>query len=286
MTSAGVAAILGAGVDEEQVAGAELPRGRREVQNGGVVAGRDDRLEGEEVAAVGEEGGLERDLQLALGAPRLDQRDELGEAGASGLTGGPHPVELDRVLGTPHPDQRVAELDVGVRHRHLAEPPDLPVADPALQLRQRAGSLGHALAVALEPGPEQLFGCDRRDELDPALPRREGEDPARAFAVGQVEVLGVRAERVGAIAATGHRNLLARGDEDHAGVEIPGLRRRRTPPLDELADRRLTGAAALHPAILGARALGATGRRAGRPRRASSGRPPCRTRSRPPRARD
>src|SRR5439155_9176691 len=54
-----VAAVLGAGVDQQEVAVAELARRRREVQDGGVVVRGDDRLEREEVDAVQEERRLE-----------------------------------------------------------------------------------------------------------------------------------------------------------------------------------------------------------------------------------
>ena len=196
-----------------------------------MVARRDDRLEREEVAAVAEERRLERDLQLALGAARGDQRHELFEAGARRLRGRAHALELDVVLGAADVDERVAQLDVGVGGR--AEPAHRPAADPRLELAQRARAFGHAFAVALEPGPQQLVGGDRRDELDPAVGRRVGQHAARAFAVREVEVLGVRAERVRAVAAPRHGDLVAGGDEHDAAVEVPRRRGRLAPPFEE-----------------------------------------------------
>ena len=128
-------------------------------------------------------------------------------------------------------DQRVAQLDVGLGDR--AEPAHRPAADPRVELVQRARALGHPFAVALEPGPQQLVGGDRRDELDPAVGRRVGQHAAGAFAVREVEVLGVRAERVGAVAAPRHGDLVAGGDEHDAAVEVPRRRGRRAPPLEE-----------------------------------------------------
>ena len=123
------------------------------------------------------------------------------------------------------------KLDVGVGGR--AEPPHRPAGDPRLELAQRARAFGHAFAVAVEPGPQQLVGGDRRDELDPAVGRRVGQHAAGAFAVREVEVLGVRAERVGAVAAPRHGDLVAGGDEHDTAVEVPRRRGRRAPPFEE-----------------------------------------------------
>jgi hypothetical protein len=236
--------VLGTRVDEQQVAVAERPRGGREVQDGAVVARRDDRLERQEVAAVPEEGRLEHDLQLALGAARGDQRHERLEAGARGLRGGAHARELDVVLRAPDVDERVTQLDVGVGGR--AEPAHRPAVDPCVEVTHRARAVGHAFAVALEPRPQQLVGGDRRDELDPPVGRRVGQDAAGAFAVREVEVLGVRAERVRPVTAPRHRDLLAGGDQHDAAVEVPCRRGRRAPPLEEglrHPDRRALNAA-------------------------------------------
>jgi hypothetical protein len=47
---------------------------------------------------------LKRDLQLALGAARRNQRHELFEAGARRLHGRAHTLELDVVLGAADVD--------------------------------------------------------------------------------------------------------------------------------------------------------------------------------------
>src|SRR5205085_11089889 len=108
-----------------------------------------------------------------------------------------------------------------------------PVADPRLKLAQRACAFGHSFVVALEPGPKQLLGGDRYDELDPAVGRRVGQYAAGAFAVREVEALGVRAERIRAVATPRHGGLVAGDDEHDAAIEVPGRRRRRAPPFEE-----------------------------------------------------
>ena len=153
------------------------------------------------------------------------------EAGARRLRGHAHALELDVVLGAADVDQRVAQPVVGVGGR--AEPAHRPAGDPRLEPVQRARALGHSLAVALEPAPQELLGGDRRHELDPAAGRRIGQHAAGALAVGEVEVLGVRAERVRAVAAPRHGDLVADGHEHDASVEVPGFRGRRAPPFQE-----------------------------------------------------
>ena len=202
-----------------------------------MVARRDDRLEREEVAAVAQERRLERHLQLALASAGLDQRHELREAGPRRLGGDSHPFQLDVVLRPPDADQRVAQL--GVRLRRHAKPAHGPAAHERLELVERTRLLGHALAVSLEPRPQQLLGGDRRDELDPALARVEREHAARAFAVGQVQVLRVRAERVRPVAAPGDRDLVAGRDEHDAVVEDPTRPPSPPAPFEELLHRAI-----------------------------------------------
>jgi len=67
----------------------------------------------------------------------------------------------------------------------------------------------------------------------PAVRRRVGQHAAGAFAVREVEVLGVRAERVHAVAAPRHGDLVAGDDEHDAPVEVPCRRGRRALPLQE-----------------------------------------------------
>jgi hypothetical protein len=201
------------------------------VQDGRVVAGGEDRLERERVAAVAQERRLEVHLQLALGGACGDQLHQRREAGAGRRLGRAHALELDLVLGAADADERVAQLDVGVRAR--AERACGPAGKPLLQLVQWPGAVGDALAVAVEPGPQQLLGGDRRDELDPAVAWRVGEHATGALAVREVEVLGVRAERIRAVAAPRHGDLIAGVHEHDAAVEVPGRRGRRAPPLEE-----------------------------------------------------
>jgi hypothetical protein len=167
----------------------------------------------------------------ALAATGGDQRHELLEAGARRLRGRSHARELDVVLGAAYADERVAQLAVGVGGR--AEPAHGPRGDPRLELAQRARPFGHAFAVTLEPAPQQLVGADRRDELDPAVGGRVGQHAAGALAVCQVEVLGVHAERVAAVGAPRHGNLVAGSDEHDAAVEVPRRRGRRSPAFEE-----------------------------------------------------
>jgi hypothetical protein len=143
------AAMLGARVDEEQLARPQLAPSRREVQHRAVVAGGDDRLEREEVTARAKERRLERDLQLAFRPAGLDQRDKLREARPGRLGGNAHALELDVILRPPGVDERVAERAVGVGCG--AQPAHRPSAYPRFQLVQRPRPLRHALAVALEP---------------------------------------------------------------------------------------------------------------------------------------
>jgi len=60
-------------------------------------------------------------------------------------------------------DECVAQAHVGIGVR--AEASYRPAGDPRIELAERARALGHSFAVALEPGPEELLGGDRCDEL-------------------------------------------------------------------------------------------------------------------------
>ena len=231
-----VAAELGARVDQQEVAVAEGARRGREVQDGRVIARRHDRLEREEITSVPEERGLEQHLQLTLAAARCDQRHELGEAGARRVRGRPHALELEIVLGVMDPDERVPQVDIAVSRG--AQPAYGAPGDPRVELVQRTRAFGHAFAVALEPRPEQLLGGDRRDEIDPAVARCVGQHAAGTLAVGEVEVLGVAAERVDAVAASGNGDLVARADEHDAVGDVPRRRRRAAPPLEERIHHR------------------------------------------------
>ena len=139
---AGVAAVLGAGVDQDQVAVGEPARARREVQHRRVRAAADDRVEGERVGAAPEEGRLELDLQLALAPSRLDQRRDVREAGARGPLGGAHPRQLDGVLLAPDVVQAVAQvgLELGRRGdlRHAPRRGRRPDGPCAARARRRA----------------------------------------------------------------------------------------------------------------------------------------------------
>ena len=92
----------------------------------------------------------------------------------------------------------------------------------------------HAFRLgALRALPQALVAGDRDDEVDPSLVRVERQDAARPLAVGQVEVLGVDAERVRSVAAARDRDPLPRAHEHDLIVELPPLGRR-TPPALEL----------------------------------------------------
>jgi hypothetical protein len=65
-----------------------------------------------------------------------------------------------------------------------------------------------SFAVALEPGPQQLVGGDRRDELDPAVGWRVGQRPAAG-------------------------DLVAGGYDHSAAVDVPCRRSRGAPPFEE-----------------------------------------------------
>src|SRR5262249_17671422 len=95
-----VAAILGAGVDQHQLAGLQPPISGWKVQDRRVRAAGDDRVERDSVGTVAEELRLELDLERAFGAPRLDQLDEPREARCGRTLGTAHPLELEFVLRT------------------------------------------------------------------------------------------------------------------------------------------------------------------------------------------
>ena len=73
-------------------------------------------------------------------------------------------------------------------------------------------------------------------EFDPALARVERQHAAGALAVGEVQVLRVRAEGVRAVAAARHRDLLARLHEHDGVAHVPCIRGRRAAPLELLRD--------------------------------------------------
>ena len=226
---AGVTADLAAGVDQHELACAQRPGRRREVQHPGVGTAGHDRVEGEEVGAVAEELRLELDLKLALGAPGPEQRHDRCEPGRGGPLGRPHAIELDRVLLTADVIQFAPELggqlgagaDPGYRGAEGRESPPRARCEPTVQV----GDRGHALArgVRARPLPEELLGRDRSDEIDPPLLRVEGENPARPLAVGQVEVLRVGSERIRPIGPSGHGNRLAGADEHRLRAQVPAL---------------------------------------------------------------
>jgi hypothetical protein len=60
----------------------------------------------------------------------------------------------------------------------------------------------------------------------------EREDAARTFAVGQVEVFGVRAERVHAVASAGDGYGVTGAEEDDLVAEVPRLSDGVSPPLN------------------------------------------------------
>src|SRR5262249_61923529 len=132
---------------------------------------------------------------------------------------GAHPLELELVLGTAHAYQGVAQL--GVRCGCGAQAAGRPAAEPALELAERPRPPGDSLAVAFQPAPEQLLRGHGLDELGPALARIERDDAAGTLAVGQVQVLGVRPERVSAVAAARDEELVAGLDEHDAVAEPP-----------------------------------------------------------------
>ena len=157
-----------------------------------MVAGGDDRLVGQGVAARAQERRLERDLQLALRHARLDQADELREARPCRLLRDPHALQLDVVLRPPHADQLVPQLLVGA----VAAAPSRRTGRPPSQSSsssQRPRALRHALAVALEPRPQQLLGGDRHARTRPS-PRR-GRTRARRRAARGRSGTGTRSAR-------------------------------------------------------------------------------------------
>ena len=129
-------------------------------------------------------------------------------------------------------NERISELVI-----RLVDGPESPhqtTGQPALQLLDGPRPRRHTLAVVFKPGPEQFLRRDRLDELDPSLGRRVRQHSTRPFPIGEVQILRVCPERVGAIAAARHRDLLTRLDEHDTSVEAPRPRGRVTTPLQIL----------------------------------------------------
>src|SRR5207248_8240389 len=76
-----------------------------------------------------------------------------------------------------------------------------------------------------EAAPQSLLPADGDDEVNPAVVRIKGEGAAGPLAIGQIEVLGVGAERVSAIAAARDGDRDAGADHDDRIVKGPTLSR-------------------------------------------------------------
>src|SRR6185312_7168456 len=97
--------------------------------------------------------------------------------------------------------------------------PSIAPVEPGFELVE-----GHAgLTIRGRAFPQQLLARDRPDEVGPSLVGVVGEDAARPLAVGQVEVLGVSAERVGPVAPAGDRDGLAGADHHGLIARAPAL---------------------------------------------------------------
>jgi hypothetical protein len=92
--------------------------------------------------------------------------------------------------------------------------------EPAVELADRRRARRLAVGGAL---PQPLLARDRRDEVDPAVRRVECEHTAGPLAVGEVQVLEVRPERVRPVSPPGHADGRAGADQDDPVREVPGL---------------------------------------------------------------
>jgi hypothetical protein len=242
---AGVAAVLAAGVDQDELALGDPARCRREVEHRRVGATADDRVECEEVGAAPEERRLELYLKLALAPARLDQRRYRGETGAGRPLGGTHACQLDGVLLATDVVQAIAQVGLELsRRRQLRQRSAETGHRTALALLEPAGELGHRHSlrrVGCGALPQAFLAGHRHDEVDPALVRVEGQDAARPLAVGQIEVLRVRAERVGAVAAAGDRDPVPGTDQHDLVIELPAPSSRAPPTLELGGDRGSVG---------------------------------------------
>jgi hypothetical protein len=213
------------------------------MQHGRVCAAGDDRLERQRVRASAEELRLQLDLQLALGSPRLDQRLQRCEAGACRLLRRPHPGQLDLVLRPANVREPVAELLVELRVRRDARHAGAEAAEasipasfqPGVQFVHGPRAVRDAFFEPIDSRPEALLARHRFDEIGPAVLGVESEHAAGSLAVRQVEILRVRAKRVGEVVATRHRNRLARTDEHELVCQVPRVDRSRS-PARELGD--------------------------------------------------
>lgn len=222
-----VAAHLGAGVDEHELAVAKRAHARRGLEHRRIRAAAYDRVEGEEVRALPEEPCFELDLHFPLGPPRLEQLGNSGEAGACGALGGTHPAQLELVLlpadvvqrrSRRRLERRVRADPVDRRPEACRRPP-VPRLEPTLESPD-----GGALRVAGRRAlPQPVVTRHRRDEVDPALERVEREHPTRPLAICEIEIFGVHPERVGAIRPAGHRNPRASTDQDELVAQTPRL---------------------------------------------------------------
>src|SRR3954468_7060934 len=108
-----------------------------------------------------------------------------------------------------------------------------PRREPWVQIRQRAP----VLLGLRRTRPEPLIAGDGIDEIDPALSGIECEHTAWALAIRQIEVLGMRPERVSPVPTSWHRHRSARTDEHNLVAQFAG-RDERAPTTVELRGNR------------------------------------------------
>jgi hypothetical protein len=114
---------------------------------------------------------------------------------------------------TPHLGERAAEA--GNRPPSARPEPCLEFADWPSLVTSGWG----------EAAPQSLLPADGDNEVNPSVGGIEGESAAGPLAIGQIEVLGVGAKRVSAIAAAWDSDRNAGTDHDDRVVKGPTLSR-------------------------------------------------------------
>ena len=215
------------------------------MEHRGVRPAADDRVVRHRISARAERRRLELDLHVSLAGPVAQERNRRRKRSARRQGRDPHALELQRVLGPANAvqpgaqvlDQRGAGPGVGRRGAQPRRGASRARGEP---FGQRGGRQP-LLRLRRRPRPQTVVLRDRGDEVKPSLTGIEREDAARQVAIGEIEVLRVRVERVRGVAATGHGDRLARADQHDLVGQAPLARDRAAASLELLLHLRMLG---------------------------------------------
>lgn len=221
----GVAVDLGAGVDEDEVAGLGGAGGGREMEDGGVGPGADDGAVAGAGPAGAEELGLEFDLECALADAGAEERLKSGEAGGGRGGGGAERGEFGGVFGAAGVVKMFADAgveggiggDIGAESAEVSDGAAGAGGKPGGEFDE--GKAGQWLTAF----PDALGLSDGGNEGQPlAVARIVGDHAVDALAAGEIKILGVAEERVGLFADFGERNGVAGADDEEGIVDGEG----------------------------------------------------------------